>query len=96
MDAHCWLGRVYVGSAVDMARASHAVAVTDFEAAYTQTITYFDIAPSTTFAKCNVSALLKPLKGHETNAAIFVGKIGPYNVVEDVSLDGVDCEWQCG
>lgn len=94
MDARC-LGDVGIGAAMHMARSTHAVPMADFEPTDAETIADFNVASSATFSKGDVTAFLEALEGHEAHATVFVGKVGPNNVVEDVCFDRVDREGQC-
>jgi len=86
------LGEVRVAAAVDVARPAHAVAVGDFEALDAETVAYFYVAAAVAFAQRDVAAFGEPLECHEPDAAVFVGQVGPDDVVEEVRFDGIDSE----
>jgi hypothetical protein len=92
VEAHWCFGYVWDGSSMDVCGSTHAMPMANFEASHAETIADFDVSSSTSFSKGNVTAFGETLEGHETDAAVFVCEIGPYDVVEDVCFDSVDSE----
>ena len=84
------LGEVRVAAAVDVAGPAHAVAVGDFEALDAEPVTYFYVAAAVALAQCDVAAFGEPLECHKPDAAVFVGQVGPDDVVEEMRFDGID------
>ena len=71
-------------------RRLDAVAVRDLPGAHGEAVADFDVAAAGAGAEGDVAAFGEALEGDEADAAVFVGEVGPDDVVEDVALDGVD------
>lgn len=62
-----------------------------FDTSHTESINNFNISLSQPFADHVIAALRQTLERDEAHAAVFVSKIGPDDVVEDMCFYCLDC-----
>jgi len=80
------------GSGAVAGGAFDAVSVADSEAFHSEPVADFDVASGGAVTEHTVATFLEALERDETDTAIFVSKVGPDKVVEDVLLYCVDSE----
>lgn len=83
-------------AATTMTVSLDAVAVTDAPCFDTKPVADFEVTPAFSFSKSWRSTLDESHVGNKSGSIVLVTQIWPYDVVEDVCLQGGDGAWQSG
>jgi hypothetical protein len=71
------------------------MSMADFEAPHTKPIAYFNIAPSAAFAESNVTTLSQPLERYQSHSSVFIRKVRPKYIIENMRLYRIHREREC-
>jgi hypothetical protein len=69
------------------------MSMANLEAFYAQTIAYLNISSPLALTQGDITTFCKSLKRHQAYTPVFICKIWPNDVIENVRFDCMDSEW---